>query len=108
MERVNPEEVRRRRPVNDDTVRAVVVSFARTHGLSERETDVIVAAVVHCLSNKEIGRALGISYGTVKQYWSGICSKMECRDAITVLHHLLAYACHVVSPASAPPFRRPK
>jgi DNA-binding CsgD family transcriptional regulator len=81
-------------------VHAVVTGFGRAHKLSTREMDVLIAAVVRRLSNKETANALGIKYGTVKQYWRRICFKIDCRDSTSVLHELIAHACGLgVAPA---------
>jgi DNA-binding NarL/FixJ family response regulator len=71
----------------------LVLEFARAHHLSKRETEVLQAVVVRRLANKEAASELGISYGTIKVYWSRICSKLQCRDAASVLHQLIAHAC---------------
>lgn len=53
-------------------------SIARLH-LTERETS-ILRLVAGGYSNKEIGRSLHLSEGTVKNYISDILVKLDCRD----------------------------
>lgn len=49
--------------------------------LSERETE-ILALMAAGLSNAEIANALALSEGTIKNYVSGILSKLDVRDRI--------------------------
>ena len=57
-------------------------AYARQHGLSARETQVFLQFIVKGAANKEIAAALGIGYPTVKLYWSRICRKLRCENAI--------------------------
>lgn len=68
-------------PVSLGPVRALVPGQApgpRTH-LTEREAS-ILKLVAGGYSNKEIGRVLHLSEGTVKNYMSDLLVKLDCRD----------------------------
>jgi DNA-binding NarL/FixJ family response regulator len=68
-------------PVSLGPVRALIPGQAagpRTH-LTEREAS-ILKLVAGGYSNKEIGRALHLSEGTVKNYMSDLLVKLDCRD----------------------------
>ncbi|MFN3964381.1 MAG: response regulator [Silanimonas lenta] len=68
-------------PVSLGPVRALIPGQApgpRTH-LTEREAS-ILKLVAGGYSNKEIGRVLHLSEGTVKNYISDLLVKLDCRD----------------------------
>jgi len=68
-------------PVSLGPVRAQIpgtAANARTH-LTEREAS-ILKLVAGGYSNKEIGRVLHLSEGTVKNYISDLLVKLDCRD----------------------------
>lgn len=69
-------------PVSLGAVRARWQDQARlddTLSLTAREAD-ILRLVAGGYSNKEIGRSLHLSEGTVKNYVSGLLVKLDCRD----------------------------
>jgi DNA-binding NarL/FixJ family response regulator len=51
----------------------------RSLGISEKE-EAIIALVARGLNNKEIGQALFLSEGTVRNYISGVLEKLQLRD----------------------------
>ena len=68
-------------PVSLGPVRSQVkrVETPANTSLTERETS-ILKLVAGGYSNKEIGRALHLSEGTIKNYVSDILLKLDCRD----------------------------
>jgi DNA-binding NarL/FixJ family response regulator len=69
-------------PVSLGPVRARWTSTGEATGpdrLTEREVSVL-RLVAGGYSNKEIGRSLHLSEGTVKNYMSDVLAKLECRD----------------------------
>ena len=63
--------------------------FSSQRGLSERETDVLVAFASAGSTTKEIADQFGLAYQTVRQYWTRICVKLGCRDPVGVLVFVL-------------------
>jgi DNA-binding NarL/FixJ family response regulator len=68
-------------PVSLGPVRGWQASIAagRNDSLSPREVD-IVRLIAGGYSNKEIGRSLHLSEGTVKNYVTELLSRLDCRD----------------------------
>jgi DNA-binding NarL/FixJ family response regulator len=68
-------------PVSLGSVRARIAGEAQNPGikLTEREAG-ILKLVAGGYSNKEIGRVLHLSEGTVKNYISDLLVKLDCRD----------------------------
>ncbi|MCL2409871.1 MAG: response regulator transcription factor [Oscillospiraceae bacterium] len=60
----------------------------RKLGISEKEEEVI-ALVAKGLNNKEIGQAMFLSEGTVRNYISGVLEKLQLRDRtqLAIFHH---------------------
>lgn len=79
-------------------VTRAVEDFARVHGLSRRETQVVLFAA-RGLATKAIASELGIGYKTVSQYWTRACQKVRCSGHAELLAALLHHALE----ASAPP-----
>ncbi len=65
-----------------DPLIQATAAYARRHSLSARETQVFVHFIVNRSTNNEIAAALGIGYPTVKLYWTRICRKVRCENAI--------------------------
>jgi len=76
---------------NDDLA-ALVLRFARSSAFSRRETQVLWKYVLEMKANKEIAAELGITYSTVRLYWTRICSKVACDEPRETLNCLLRYA----------------
>lgn len=60
----------------------------RKLGINEKEEEVI-ALVARGLNNKEIGQAMFLSEGTVRNYISGVLEKLQLRDRtqLAIFHH---------------------
>ena len=60
----------------------------RKLGISEKEEEVI-ALVAKGLNNKEIGQAMFLSEGTIRNYISGVLEKLQLRDRtqLAIFHH---------------------
>ena len=68
-----------------ERLRHLAARYALDKKLSARESDVFTRFVLEGKSSKEIAADLGIAYPTVKLYWTRICKKIECDDAIGAL-----------------------
>jgi DNA-binding CsgD family transcriptional regulator len=74
-----------------DSREALVKSFSRRHGLSDRQGQVLSLAAVG-LARKEAAAVLSCSPKTVEEHWRRICHKTRCRSATEVLASLLRVA----------------
>jgi DNA-binding CsgD family transcriptional regulator len=65
-----------------DRLTDAVAGFASAHRLSPRETSILLKFVTEGKANKTIAAELGIGYPTVRLYWTRICQKTGCQDAV--------------------------
>jgi DNA-binding NarL/FixJ family response regulator len=84
-----------------DDLLALVLGFARTSAFSPRETEVLKKYVVEAKANKEIAADLGVTYSTVRLYWTRICRKTACEGPQQMLKDLLRYA--LLGPSAVAP-----
>jgi DNA-binding CsgD family transcriptional regulator len=72
-------------------INALVTGYGQSHGLSRRETSVLVLGVSG-LHRKEAAYQLGCSPGTVDTYWRRILRKTSARSQAEVFAELLLIA----------------
>jgi DNA-binding NarL/FixJ family response regulator len=75
-----------------DDLLALVLGFARSSAFSPRETQVLLKYVLEMKANKEIAADLGVTYSTIRLYWTRICRKTACEGPRETLKYLLRYA----------------
>lgn len=71
--------------------RARVGTFARTHGLSDREDGVLRRALGGMVRNKEIAAAMGVSESSVQTYWARIQRKCGCRGKTELFRRIALF-----------------
>lgn len=80
-------------PAVHEALCRVVESYARRFLLSRREREVLSALVVYRMDSKTTADKLAISYPTVRQYWSRICTKTGTDSSLSVVLDILDSLC---------------